>query len=290
MKKMILTTDFSDNAKVALNAGIEWAKANNMTPVVIHAKEPIIEVVETRFIGKKGEIPGEKEYQDLREKLDNLLSDLNEPELEYELWRGHPVDCILKSCEQNKADMIVLGLRGIGFFEELLVGSVAQKVLELSKVNVLAVHEKAKGLTKRPLLCCDFLGSSTQAFQMAQALSKNEGVTMDILHVLNPKTVVDVSDNLMDISSLQEALTRAKGIAVDDMNKLAEKLDCETNSIVCTTHLVEVGDQILEQAEKNKNDLLIMGSHGHHGLKKWLLGSTVEYVAKRAQKSILVCK
>ena len=52
---------------------------------------------------------------------------------------GEPADEILRNAEETKCDCIVIGRKGLGTLEKLLLGSVSEKVLKLSKVPVVIV-------------------------------------------------------------------------------------------------------------------------------------------------------
>jgi nucleotide-binding universal stress UspA family protein len=53
---------------------------------------------------------------------------------------GDPADRILEVAEREKADLIVMGRRGLGDLKGLLLGSVTHKVAQLSKCPCLTVH------------------------------------------------------------------------------------------------------------------------------------------------------
>lgn len=53
---------------------------------------------------------------------------------------GHPVDKIVSVAEEEKADLIVLGSRGLGGFQRFLLGSVSDGVLHHAHCPVLIVR------------------------------------------------------------------------------------------------------------------------------------------------------
>jgi nucleotide-binding universal stress UspA family protein len=55
-------------------------------------------------------------------------------------WKqGAPATCILSSADEEKADLIVMGTRGLGDFKGLLVGSVSHKVSHLAPCTCITV-------------------------------------------------------------------------------------------------------------------------------------------------------
>lgn len=53
---------------------------------------------------------------------------------------GHPVDRIISTALDEKVDLIVMGSRGLGGFERLLLGSVSEGVLRHAHCPVLTVR------------------------------------------------------------------------------------------------------------------------------------------------------
>jgi nucleotide-binding universal stress UspA family protein len=52
----------------------------------------------------------------------------------------------------------------------------------------------------------------------------------------------------------------------------------------------EIRTGILDAAEESHADLIVLGSHGEKGLRKFLLGSVAEFVARHARCSVLVVR
>lgn len=49
-------------------------------------------------------------------------------------------------------------------------------------------------------------------------------------------------------------------------------------------------DLIVLAAEQNGCDVIVMGTHGRHGIADWLYGSTTEQVAKRASATMVILR
>jgi nucleotide-binding universal stress UspA family protein len=59
--------------------------------------------------------------------------------IEVRLLDGSPADQILSAAEHEKADMIVMGSRGLGKFADLLMGSVSHRVSHLAPCTCVTV-------------------------------------------------------------------------------------------------------------------------------------------------------
>lgn len=83
-----------------------------------------------------------------------------------------------------------------------------------------------------------------------------------------------------------------------DLFKLAEASLAKTVAILAPsgfkaeTKVVEdeIRSGILGLAEEWKADLIVLGSHGKHGIEKFLLGSVAESVARHARCSVMVVR
>jgi len=72
---------------------------------------------------------------DARKKLDPISASVQE-----KLEEGNEAESILKVAGNCKADLIVMGTRGLGAVKGLLVGSVSRKVIHYAACPVMVVH------------------------------------------------------------------------------------------------------------------------------------------------------
>ncbi len=81
------------------------------------------------FVGRK--ILGEAEARALKKGATSVKSSLE---------HGDPATVILRYAKRRKADLIVLGTRGLGQVKGMLMGSVSRKVTNLSDISCLIIR------------------------------------------------------------------------------------------------------------------------------------------------------
>ncbi|MCI0679487.1 MAG: universal stress protein [Actinobacteria bacterium] len=76
-----------------------------------------------------------------RQILDEIESDLDLAGIQYETIEelGDPANRLVAVCEERGADLLVIGRRGAGLVERVILGSVADRLCHLSPCPVLVV-------------------------------------------------------------------------------------------------------------------------------------------------------
>ncbi len=98
--------------------------------------------------------PDEKFSFVMRKKLDNLANSAHEnhgiPKPEVIICGGDIVDALIKTSEEIKPDIIVMGTHGVSGWEEFFVGSHAYSVIKKAHCPVLTIqkHTAEKGFKK----------------------------------------------------------------------------------------------------------------------------------------------
>ena len=138
-KKIVYGTDFSKNANAAFEHARHIAELENGHLYVLHV------VPEFRDYNK---VPPEKVSPQASTAKEKTIKHLTEEYLskckpglaEAAVKFGAEYEGVLRFAEQEKADLIVIGARGIGFFEGMLGGgSCADRIVKNSRIPVLVV-------------------------------------------------------------------------------------------------------------------------------------------------------
>ncbi len=144
MKKILIAIDGSEDSNKALALGAELAKSMDSEVVLVAVERGLEFYLPVLDYYLKKTAPADKE--ELQNKLASIAHDLLEESkksLEKDginvktvvKW-GKPAEEILKTTEEEGADLIVIGCRGKHLSKRLL-GSVSDEVVERAKVPIL---------------------------------------------------------------------------------------------------------------------------------------------------------
>jgi nucleotide-binding universal stress UspA family protein len=198
---------------------------------------------------------------------------------------GHPVDVIVETARSARSHLIMLGARGLGPVNELILGSISHRVLMHAPCSTMIIKAPLSHLRKI-LLPIEGPEDAETALQFLALQPFGQPVEVEVFAVwpqpqLSWPTTVGQSD-LMEIQAIEEARERMKSIT----GRLMElNIFCQAN--------VGIGDPayaILEQAKASRSDLIMMGTHGRGGFSRLLMGSVSHSVLHQAPCPVLIVR
>jgi len=137
---------------------------------------------------------------------------------------------------------------------------------------------------KKILLAVDFSDTSNHVINKASELANECSATVDLIHVVEYyQHEFNVDVYLPDLNIEDELLQQAK----NKLHIVAEEMD-----IPDTNKWIEVGSpksEIVRIATEQECDLIIVGSHGRHGLGL-LMGSTANGVLHHSPCDVLAVR
>ncbi|MBH0176873.1 MAG: universal stress protein [Nitrospira sp.] len=181
---------------------------------------------------------------------------------------GSPADQIVMLAEQQKADLILLGTRGLGPIKERLVGSIAHRVLTFAPGAKLILHGPLKTVGQI-LLPVQGTYDAEHALRFLQQHPFRDQPAITLFTVLphtSPPWPVDTaSAKAMEIDALRHAQ--------DSLHDTAATLAALGYRAHVTATLGTPVEGILQKAGALNPDLILMGSRGRHGMTRLVLGS-----------------
>jgi nucleotide-binding universal stress UspA family protein len=194
---------------------------------------------------------------------------------------GPPHERIVELAAAGSRDLIVMGAKGLSFIERALVGSVTRRVIGYTEKDVLVVPLQAQVGWDKILLATDASPSSLGAKERALDLAQAYGSELLVV------AVMELSAQLYWHAAVAAEL---RGMLQQHVEEIVAQ--AQSRNILVSGQVLEGTPYktITAQAAQEKINLIVMGSHGHTGLKRLLMGSVTEKVIGHAACPVLVVK
>jgi len=154
--KILAPTDFSDDSNLALRYTVELAQKFSAEVIVVHVDQPLAPVMVSELnpgldFGTMNRIAEEQRMLALRE-LDRTTEQVRESGIKSRsLMRvGAPFLEIINAAQSEGADLIVMGTHGRTGLSHVLMGSVAERVVNKAPCPVLTIRHPDRKF-KHPL-------------------------------------------------------------------------------------------------------------------------------------------
>jgi nucleotide-binding universal stress UspA family protein len=141
-KKILVPIDGSESSLKALRHALALARTHSSNITVLS----VIEELKLPFGAEYMLWANESHNELIRSTLESLNRETKkimeqEPDLDVdaEIREGVPAKVIVQTALDENYDLIVIGKRGMGVLEELVMGNIARKVVDLSKVPVTII-------------------------------------------------------------------------------------------------------------------------------------------------------
>lgn len=270
MKKILVPTDFSEQAEKALEVAAQLAKQHsceivllNVVDLPVHEVDPVIgytDLPEAMFFMKLAH----KKFESLKTKdyLDGIT--VNDTVEFHDTFKA-----VNDACKKNNIDLVVMGSHGASGFKELLIGSNTEKVVRTCEVPVLVVKKRhADFKVNHFVFASDFKEESKAPFLKAIKFAQLFEAEMHLLMVV----------------TANKFITTANAKA-----RIQEFLDTVTHSFssinIYNDETVEKG--IMNFSESINADLIGMSTHGRQGLSHFFNGSISEDLVNHAKRPVI---
>lgn len=284
LRNILFATDFSSCSETALTHALGLSRRYGSTLYTVSVVPP--------DIADRYQSP-DPFY--LRHSAENKMADVAKSGLfqgieHHELVKeeaGFVSEVLLDLIIELDIDLVVLGTHGRNRVKKLVLGSVAEAIVNRALCPVLTVgpHVSAKSVSDlklcRVLYATDLLPGSARALAYALWLAEREHAHLTLLHVLKMRA---------DVSLKNQDAERDMA-----MRRLEQLLPPETTPSVETEFIVEMGEaaeRVLKVAEDQAADLIVIGPHhtSHVWLSAHLPWVTPHQVLRHARCPVLTVR
>ena len=273
MNKILVPTDFSEQAGNALKVAAMLAKTHNAEIYLLHMME--IPLQQTDQGSTQSDIPETLFFMKLAQKrFENLMAEdyLKGITVHETLKADITFNEIKDACKEFDIDLIVMGSHGSSGMMEMFVGSNAEKVVRTSEVPVLVIkNEHTSFDVSNFVFASDFKNDNKETYKQAVKFAKGFNAKIHLLLVIT-------SSNFM---TTYEANSRIKDfISGQDFDNYTITIHNDTT--------VEHG--ILNVSKDIDADLIGISTHGRQGIAHFFNGSISEDLVNHAKRPVITFK
>jgi nucleotide-binding universal stress UspA family protein len=143
-RSIVVGTDGSDTASQAVRQAVDLARSLGASVELVSAYEPISE---QRLAEERRNAPSDMQWaisprEDVDATLESAASVAREASVPVSVYarEGDPADAILDVAEEQNADLIIVGNKGMTGAKRFLLGSVPNKVSHHAPCSVLIIR------------------------------------------------------------------------------------------------------------------------------------------------------
>ena len=204
------------------------------------------------------------------------------------LAHGPLAQTIVRQARRVRADLILIGSRGLSDIRGFLLGSISRQVASITRCSVFVVKQPIPQLT-RVVLAVDDSKHSRTAARFLRSRILPESATTTILSSAE-RPVTDLAVRYLSKAQVAELERPVLERATRLVTALRDEFLKEGYAVVTDVQMGHVIDTIVKQVETDHADLLVIGSRDLTKSERLYLGSVSESLLRHAPCSVLIVR
>jgi nucleotide-binding universal stress UspA family protein len=205
---------------------------------------------------------------------------------------GDPRAAIPAAADEWRADLVVVGARGLGAVRGFLLGSVSAAVVHGAHCPVLVVKDPPRPL-RRTLIAIDGSEDALAAARFFAGLRLDPGVATRLIGVVERVHIPHTAPGFVTplLARAIESLLAERRAKIDEaLDRVEAELRGKVPGVERLTPVGLPADEIVGAARSWPADLVVVGARGLGAIERLFLGSVSERVLHGADCPVLVVK
>lgn len=273
MKKILVPTDFSEQAENALKVAAMIAKKHDAEIYLLHMMEIPMQQIDPGSV--RSDIPEALFFMQLAHKrFENLMeSDYLEGIAVHEKVKADiTFNEIKDACKELDIDLIVMGSHGVSGLKEMFIGSNAEKVVRSSDIPVLVIKNKHNSFSIRDFVfASDFKNDNKETYRQATEFAK----------------LFDAKIHLLLVNTANNFIT-----TYESRSRIKDFISGHTfqNYTINVHNDTSVEQGILNFSQEIDADLIGISTHGRQGIAHFFNSSISEDLVNHAKRPVITFK
>jgi nucleotide-binding universal stress UspA family protein len=294
--RIICPIDFSESSRHAIEHAAALARWYDAPIIALHvraAQRTPVPAFELVGAGDRGD--DESELTSLRDATADFVAAAGPwgVKVRVAVETGSPAAGIVGEAAAEPGTLIVMGPRGAGGLEHLLLGSVAERVLRTASCPVMTVPPRARTTSRLPfkrVLCpIDFSPASQQALSLAMSFAKEGDAEIALLHVMEGLAAGEGAPSSRAFYSPEYAGFRGRD-ALENLRAMIPKEAADWCFPDAQLARGKPPEEIVRFATLHRIDVIVMGVDGRSSLDRTVFGSTTDHVLRAASCPVVTVR
>ncbi|SHJ44448.1 Nucleotide-binding universal stress protein, UspA family [Arenibacter nanhaiticus] len=277
MKKIVLPTDFSENAWNAISYALQFFKNEKCTFYILHVYTPAFYRIDYLIGGPDFTAIPDSGVADSVARLEKILKDIKRqypnPNHRFKTVSAFNTltDEIMELCQSEGVDLIVMGTQGASGVKEIFLGTNSVQVIRKAKIPVLLVPAYYEFENIGAILFpTDYLTHyKKDELQYIIDLSLLHKATLIVMHVLEAKSLTSVQQKNKEYLQADLAAVKPQFKEMEGHN---------------------MPNAVQEYIDLYQLDLLVMMNRSHTFLEKLLVKQNVDAIGLYTKVPFLVLR
>ena len=286
-KRILMATDFSEQAAKAFEAALALAARTQAELHVIHALEVALPLFEPYAVVIPADWIGEARRL-AQEKLAKAHEAVKGKGLTGTTHLGDvpAAHAIAERAREIGADLVVVGTHGHTGLKHVLLGSVAERTVEYAPCSVWTVKGTRPAAELRTIVVgTDLSAGASAAVAAAAQWARDAGAKLHVVHALQIPMPLIAPYEVAIPEGVIEGARREAARQLEEAAKSVSGVSVTTELATTPAHAA-----LVAAAERLSAELIVTGSRGLTGLKHALLGSVAERTLRYAPCSVLTVR
>jgi len=306
-QKMLIPLDGSELAEVVFSYAIELAGRLDLEiKLLLVASTALGDFVPMHkaYIEQAAGII-QRRIKEVRERF-GVQPDNGLPGVHGEVAMGYPAEEILRYADENNIDLILMATHGRSGVRRWTMGNVADKVLRASKIPVLLIRAGVTGETpydkwpKRTIIApLDGSELAESVLPHVEALAKQRSIVpveVVLIRVCEPQ--VTPSYYVPELSAMplnwgeyvEQETTKCKQTSAEYLTGLEKRFKDGNINVHSDVLVGKAADEIVDYAQKNPFNIIVMATHGRSGISRWVYGSVADNVLQGVSSPVFLIR
>lgn len=260
---ILCPVDFSAPARQALRYAVAISRLTGGRVTALYVNDPLLTAAAVRAFD--GQAFAQSGTEELKSFIKKAVGSSEAARVAAQVLVGEPARVIGRAARRVRADLIVVGTRGLSGVGKAFFGSTTERILRQTTVPVLAIPPAARGTIgqrwpgRRMLAAIDLHANASSDARAFATIARAFGRPMTLVHVVEPSQLPPWLDGFANRDG--QSRTDAARATLDRLAVSVDDVDTESR--------VLAGDpsrQIPKVAKQTGADLIVLALRHGDGL------------------------